>query len=180
MLHHRVKRMESLLDRRAAMTSSNKRPVIWTVALCVKAVRALITQVDVGPDPFPELEGEDYLASFCPWLLAHSKGWPVWAREFGLRLCGIPSRDAGRLIRRGQSKPEERPMQTPQDVIDLVEEQIEALRAEDSLGTLEKARALGALAAIARKAIDSGKVATRIEMLDAVLQGRKGKLHHER
>jgi hypothetical protein len=51
----------------------------------------------------------------------------------------------------------------------------ESLRAEDSLGTLEKARALGALAAVARKAIESGKVATRIELFDAVLHGRKGK-----
>jgi hypothetical protein len=175
MLHHRVKRIESLLGRRSAMTSSNKRPVIWTVALCVKALRALIAQIATGQDPFPELEGEDYLAAFCPWLLAQAGAWPVWAREFGLRLCGIPSRDASRLIRRGQSRPEERPVQTPQDVIDLVEEQIESLRAEDSLGTLEKARALGSLATIARKAIESGKVATRIELLDAVLHGRKGK-----
>ncbi len=70
-------------------------------------------------------------------------------------------------------KPPPRRLQTAQDVIDLVEEQVEALRAERWAGTLEKARALGYLAGIARKAIETGTLAARLEMLDAVLRQRR-------
>ena len=71
-------------------------------------------------------------------------------------------------------KPPPRRLQTAQDVIDLVEEQVEALRAERWVGTVQKARAIGYLAGIARKAIETGNLAARVEMLEAVLKQRAG------
>lgn len=65
-------------------------------------------------------------------------------------------------------------LQTAQDVIDLVQEQVEAVRAESDAGTLEKARCVGYLAGIALKAIETGNLAARIEMLEAVLKQRNG------
>lgn len=70
-------------------------------------------------------------------------------------------------------KPPPRRLHTAQDVIDLLHEQVEALRAASGVGTVQKARAIGYLAAIARKAIETGTLAARLEMLEAVLQKRK-------
>jgi len=66
-----------------------------------------------------------------------------------------------------------RRLQTAQDVIDLLQEQVEAVRHEARAGTIEKARALGYLAGIARKAIETGNLAARLELLEAVLRKRK-------
>jgi hypothetical protein len=90
MLRHRLRRIEALLDRRDPKIAAPPRPV-WTADLCVKAIRALIIQVAAGADPFPQREREDYLAAFGPWMLGQAEGWPAWAREYALRLCGIPS-----------------------------------------------------------------------------------------
>jgi hypothetical protein len=60
------------------------------------------------------------------------------------------------------------------DVLDLLAEQIEAVRNEQAAGTLEKARVVGFLASVALKAIESGNMAARIEMLEAVLKQRNG------
>lgn len=65
-----------------------------------------------------------------------------------------------------------RSLRSAHDVIALLHEQIEALRAAWWIGTLEKARAIGYLASISRKAIETGKVAARLEELEAVLQQR--------
>ena len=74
----------------------------------------------------------------------------------------------------GRTKPPARRLQTIQDVIDLLQEQVEALRAEMVAGTVEKARAIGYLAGIARRAIETGKLAQRLEMLETILMNRKG------
>jgi hypothetical protein len=71
-------------------------------------------------------------------------------------------------------KPPPRRLQTAQDVIDLLQEQVEAIRAEAFAGTLQKARAIGYLAGIARKAIEAGNMAARIEMLETILKQRRG------
>jgi hypothetical protein len=63
-------------------------------------------------------------------------------------------------------------LQTAQDVIDLLEEQVEAVRAESEASTLEKAHTIGFLAGVALKAIESGNLAARIEMLERVLKQR--------
>jgi hypothetical protein len=65
-------------------------------------------------------------------------------------------------------------LQTAADVIDLIEEQVAAVRAEQQAGALEKARVVGYLAGIALKAIEAGNLAARIEMLEAVLKQRNG------
>jgi hypothetical protein len=75
---------------------------------------------------------------------------------------------------RGRPAPPPRRLQTARDVIDLLQEQVEAVRGEPGAGTLDKARALGYLAGIARKAIETGDLAARVEMLEAVLRRRDG------
>jgi hypothetical protein len=74
---------------------------------------------------------------------------------------------------RSRRTPPPRRLQTIGDVIDLLQEQVEAIRTEACAGTLEKARAIGYLAGIARKAIETGTLAARLEMLEAVLRQRK-------
>src|SRR5262249_48182338 len=75
--------------------------------------------------------------------------------------------------RRNLKSPASRPLQTHQDVLDLLQEQAEAIRLESYAGPLDKARAIGYLAGIARRTIETGKVAERITMLEAVLKTRK-------
>jgi hypothetical protein len=71
-----------------------------------------------------------------------------------------------------RTQPSPRRLQTIQDVIDLLQEQVEAIRATPWSGTIEKARALAYLAGIARKTIEAGTLAARLEMLEAVLKQR--------
>ena len=80
------------------------------------------------------------------------------------RLEALVSRLAA--VVRGQAAPPPRRLQTAQDVIDLLHEQIEALRAETQADAIQKARALGYLAELARKAIETGSLAARIEALE--------------
>jgi hypothetical protein len=65
-------------------------------------------------------------------------------------------------------------LKTAADVLTLLEEQVEAVRAEAEAGTLERARTIGYLAGIALKAIDTGNLAARVEMLESVLKQRNG------
>lgn len=65
-----------------------------------------------------------------------------------------------------------RPLQNVQDVVDLLQEQVDALRRAPWIGTLDKARAIGYLAGVARHAIEAGKLAARVEMLELVLKQR--------
>jgi hypothetical protein len=58
-------------------------------------------------------------------------------------------------------------------VIDLLEEQVAAIRAEKDAGTLEKARVVGFLAGVALRAIEAGNLAARLEALEAVLKARE-------
>jgi hypothetical protein len=71
------------------------------------------------------------------------------------------------------AKPPPRRLHTAQDVIDLLHEQVETLRAAWWVATVPKARAIGYLAGIARKAIETGNLAARLEMLEVVLKQRK-------
>ncbi len=63
-------------------------------------------------------------------------------------------------------------LQTAQDVIDLLEEQVTLVRAEAQTGALEKARTVGFLAGVALRAIEAGNLAARIEHLERVLKNR--------
>jgi hypothetical protein len=76
-------------------------------------------------------------------------------------------------------KPPSRPLQTAQDVIDLLQEQVEALQAVRWSGAVQKARAIGYLASIARQAIETGKLAQRLAILELVLQQKKGSASDE-
>jgi len=70
------------------------------------------------------------------------------------------------------SRPPRR-LQTVQDVIDLLEEQVQAVRAAPWASPLDKARAIAYLAGVARKALEAGVLAARIEILETVLKQRK-------
>ena len=70
---------------------------------------------------------------------------------------------------RGGTAPPPRPLQTAQDVIALLHEQVEALRAATWIGPVEKARAVGYLANLARQAIETHDLAVRVEKLEAAL-----------
>jgi hypothetical protein len=65
-----------------------------------------------------------------------------------------------------------RQLQTAQDVIDLLQEQVESLREVRWANAVQKARAIGYLAGIARKAIETGTLAERLRALDMVLRQR--------
>jgi hypothetical protein len=65
-------------------------------------------------------------------------------------------------------------LQTAADVLDLLEEQVAAVRADQQAGALEKARTIGYLCGITLKAIEAGNLAARLEMLEAVLKQRNG------
>jgi hypothetical protein len=65
-------------------------------------------------------------------------------------------------------------LKTAADVLQLLEEQVEAVRGEQEAGILEKARAIGYLAGVALKAIEAGTLAARIEMLETILKQRNG------
>jgi hypothetical protein len=73
----------------------------------------------------------------------------------------------------GSEKPPPRRLQTAQDVIDLLQEQVEFLRADPWADAVQKARAIGYLAGIARKAMETGTLAARLELLDSILRQRK-------
>jgi len=64
-------------------------------------------------------------------------------------------------------------LQTAQDVVRLLEEQIAAIREEQQAGTLEKARAIGYLAGIALKAVEVAGLEERVAALETVLKQRK-------
>jgi hypothetical protein len=75
---------------------------------------------------------------------------------------------------RGQTAFPPRQLQTAQDVIDLLQEQVEAVRAAAGPGAVEKARVIGYLAGLARHAIETGALAARLERLEAA-QKRGGR-----
>ena len=64
-------------------------------------------------------------------------------------------------------------LKTAHDVLALLGEQVQAVRADPAAGALEKARAVGYLAGIALRAIEAGELAARLEALEAVLKARK-------
>ncbi len=64
-------------------------------------------------------------------------------------------------------------LKTAQDVVALLEEQINNVREEPEAGTLEKARAVGYLAGIALKAVETADLAGRVEAVERVLKRRK-------
>jgi hypothetical protein len=79
------------------------------------------------------------------------------------------------IVQNGSSphRPPPRRLQSVQDVIDLLEEQVDAVRAAPWTSPLDKARVIAYLAGVARKTIENGLLAARVEALGAVLGQRK-------
>ncbi len=88
-----------------------------------------------------------------------------WARMDRAGECGTPG---------GTPLPLPFRLQTAADILELLQEQVAAVRSEADAGTLEKARTIGYLAGIALKAIEAGDLAGRLEALEAVLKQRNG------
>ena len=61
---------------------------------------------------------------------------------------------------------------TAADVLALLNEQIDTVRQDGSLGSVERAKSVGYLAGIALRAIDAGDVAARVEALESILKSR--------
>lgn len=81
---------------------------------------------------------------------------------------------AGECQTPGQTRlPAEFRVKTAQDVLDLLDEQVDAVRNEQEARTLEKARCIGYLAGVALKAIEAGDLAARLEAVESVLKRRK-------
>ena len=64
-------------------------------------------------------------------------------------------------------------LKTAADVLALLEEQVGAVRGDDTLTTVERARTVGYLAGVALKAIEAGDLAARVEAVESVLKGRR-------
>ena len=87
------------------------------------------------------------------------------------------------LVRRVQSleerpllpvvTPQPVPVEKPADVLAVVEEQVNALRADTSADPAEKARTLGFLSSVALRAMEARDLHARLEAMERVLKMRK-------
>ncbi len=84
-LQTRIARLEALARPTAAVGPA---PEPWTDAERVQALRNIIGRVAYrdDADPFPDLDGRDYLDAFWPWFLDNAGPWPRWAQEAGVRI----------------------------------------------------------------------------------------------
>ena len=89
-------------------------------------------------------------------------------------------REYGRMRRAGEAQTPNQTLvpipfrlRTAADVLALLGEQVAAVRDDPEVGTLERARCIGYLAAVTLKAIEAGDLAARLEAIEAVLKGRK-------
>jgi hypothetical protein len=106
------------------------------------------------------------------WERLVAKGAPAMLKHQLRQIEALLQRMA--QARRGAPALAPRPLQTPHDVIELLHEQVEAIRQDPCAGPLEKARAIGYLAGIAARAIETDTLAQRLEILEARLRARKG------
>ena len=89
-------------------------------------------------------------------------------------------REYGRLRRAGETQtpgqtrvPIPFRLKTAADVLALLEEQVAAVRSDETVTTVERARTVGYLAGISLKAIEAGDLAARLEAVEAVLKARR-------
>lgn len=75
-------------------------------------------------------------------------------------------------VLRQQPAAQPRQLQTAQDVIELLHEQIETIRFASYSDAVKQGRAIGYLANLARQAIETGDLAARLEKLEASLEQR--------
>lgn len=80
----------------------------------------------------------------------------------------------------GETDPDAIPIRLPPqlkvaaDVLSLLQDQVQAVYEDDRSEPLERACVVCYLAGVALKAIETGNLAARIEMLEAVLKQRRG------
>lgn len=72
--------------------------------------------------------------------------------------------------------PPEFRLRTAMDVLNLVAEQVQAVRADEDANTMEKARTIGFLAGIALRAVEAADLTGRVEALEQILKQRKDKV----
>jgi hypothetical protein len=87
--------------------------------------------------------------------------------------------DDGHASRGATPRPTPCRFQSAQDVINALQEQVEAVRAEPEAGTLEKARVIGQLASIALQVIEARDIAARLDALEKVLKKRNDNENEE-
>ena len=86
------------------------------------------------------------------------------------RVQSLEERAGGRLMRLVPAGPV--PLDSPADVLAVIAEQVNAVRADSGADPVEKARTLGLLAGIALRAIESRDVVARLEAVERVLKLR--------
>jgi hypothetical protein len=84
------------------------------------------------------------------------------------------------LQRAGRAEKPPRPLlpsplrlRTAQELLGLLEEQINAVRMDGALGTVERARCVGSLAGVALRAVETADLERRLIALEAVLNSRR-------
>lgn len=128
-------------------------------------VRRLLPEEPLPCERHREHEDGDLGGLRCPSVI-QSGAAPTSGRG---RSCGGP---AGPMRRRRRRCPLQVRIQTARDLLGLLEEQLNALRGDAALGTVERARSVGALAGVALRAIETADLEQRVEALEAVLAGR--------
>jgi hypothetical protein len=99
---------------------------------------------------------------------------PEKQRDYHRDYARLRRAPAGVCQTPGQTQlPVEFRLKTARDVLDLVAEQVNAVRAVGKAGTLEKARCLGYLATIALRAVEVAELADRVDALERALKDRK-------
>ena len=80
-----------------------------------------------------------------------------------------------RLAAAKRRPPPAKPLKTIHDVIELLDEQVQAVRADPNAGTLEKARLIGYLSSIAGRIIKTGELADYLQLMEELLKERPEK-----
>jgi len=93
------------------------------------------------------------------------------------RVQSLEERAGGRLMRLVPAGPV--PLDSPADVLAVIAEQVNAVRADAGADPVEKARTLGLLAGIALRAIESRDVIARLEAVERVLKLRADRQKEE-
>jgi hypothetical protein len=57
-------------------------------------------------------------------------------------------------------------------VLSLLDEQVQAVRADETAGALERGRSIGYLAGVSLRAAEAGQLAARLEALERALMAR--------
>jgi hypothetical protein len=70
-------------------------------------------------------------------------------------------------------------LDVPADVLDLLTEQVNALRADATIDPAERARTVGALGGLALRAMDARDILARVEAVERVLKLRRDALREQ-